>query len=88
MFVLQSLAAILDFGGNIGIIKIMYSSLFVYLYKKQTFWHITRRCKLITSPVLFVSRFWAAILEFLGHIEIIKIAYSSQIRYLFKQQTF
>ena len=77
MFVSQLLAAILDFGGNIEIIKIMYSSLFVYLYKKKTFWHITLLCKLITSPVMFVSRFWAAILEFCGHIEIIKIAYSS-----------
>ena len=32
MFVSQSLAAILDFGGNIEIIKIMYSSVFVYIY--------------------------------------------------------
>ena len=37
MFVSQSLAAILDFGGNIEIMKIMYSSVFVYIYKKQTF---------------------------------------------------
>ena len=31
MFFSQSLAAILDFGGNIEIIKIMYSSVFVYI---------------------------------------------------------
>ena len=31
---------------------------------------------------MFVLRFWAAILEFCGHIEIIKIAYCSKIRYL------
>ena len=37
MFVLQFLAAILDFGGNIEIIKIMYCSLFVYLYKNKHF---------------------------------------------------
>ena len=37
MFVLQFLAAILDFGGQIEIIKIMYSSLFVYLYKNKHF---------------------------------------------------
>jgi hypothetical protein len=37
---------------------------------------------------MFVLRFWAAILEFCGHIEIIKIAYSGQIRYTFEQRTF
>ena len=31
MFVSQSLAAILDFGGNMEIIKIMYSSVSVYI---------------------------------------------------------
>ena len=88
MFVSQSLAAILDFDGNIEIIKIMYSSVFVYIYKKQTFRHITRLRKLITSQVMFVSRFWAAILDFCSHIKIIKIAFSSQIRYIFEQRTF
>ena len=82
------MAAILDFGGNIEIIKIMYSSVFVLIFKKQTFWHITWLCKLITSPVVFDLRFWAAILVFCGHIEVIKIAYCNQIRYLFKQRTF
>ena len=35
VFVSQSLASILDFGGNIEIIKIMYSSVFVYIYIKN-----------------------------------------------------
>ena len=82
------LAAILDFGDHIEIIKIMYSSRIGYLFKKQTFWHITRLCKLIISPVMFVLRFLVAILDFGDHIEIIKIIYSSQIRYLLKQRTF
>ena len=116
MFVLQFLAAILDFGGQIKIIKIMYSSLFVYLYKNKhfdilhdfvsqlqaqlclfhgfwrPFWNfedilkflklhiivkldtylsnehfdlnITRLCKSIISPVMFVLRFLAAIFVF------------------------
>ena len=79
MFVLQFLAAILDFGGHIEIIEIIYSSLIGYLYKKQTFWHITQLCKSIISPVMFVLRFLAAILDFGGHTEIIKIVYSSQL---------
>ena len=37
MFVSQSLAAILDFSGNIEIIKIMHSSVFVYIYKNKHF---------------------------------------------------
>ena len=37
MFVLQSLAAILDFGGNIEIKKIMISSVFVYIWKDKHF---------------------------------------------------
>ena len=89
MFVSQSLAAILDFGGNIEIIKIMFSSVFVYIYKKTNIltYYIELR-KLITSQVMFVLRFWAAILDFCGHIKINKIAFSGQIRYIFKQRTF
>ena len=35
MFVSQSSAAILDFGGNIEIIKIMYIVVCSYIYKKN-----------------------------------------------------
>ena len=86
------MAAIFDFGGHIEIIKIINSSLILYLFRKRTFGHnifITRLCKsIIINPLMFVLQCLAVILDFGGHIEIIKIIYSSLIRYLHKKRTF
>ena len=74
------MATIFGFGGHTKIIKISYSSIIVYPYVNKHFdIYITQLCKSIMSSVMFVLRFWAASLDFFGHIKISQIVNSNTL---------